>query len=81
MESALGATPLLWGMTIALIVALLAFDYFFHVRQAHPLSSSTSEVRANSGSSSSCYSRLTRCTSAIRAPSRAHGDTRPEVRR
>lgn len=35
MESAMGATPLVWGMTIALIVALLAFDYFFHVRQAH----------------------------------------------
>ncbi len=28
-------TPLLWGVTIALIVGLLAFDYFFHVRKAH----------------------------------------------
>lgn len=24
-----------WGVTIAVIVGLLAFDYFFHVRQAH----------------------------------------------
>ncbi|MBB1023254.1 MULTISPECIES: TerC family protein [unclassified Dietzia] len=31
----MGAIPLVWGVTIALIVALLAFDYFFHVRQAH----------------------------------------------
>ena len=28
-------TPLLWGITIAVIVGLLAFDYFFHVRKAH----------------------------------------------
>ena len=28
-------TPLLWGGTIAVIVGLLAFDYFFHVRKAH----------------------------------------------
>ncbi|NLD85435.1 MAG: TerC family protein [Actinomycetales bacterium] len=26
---------LLWGITIAVIVGLLAFDYFFHVRKAH----------------------------------------------
>jgi tellurite resistance protein TerC len=29
------ATPLVWEATIALIAALLAFDYFFHVRKAH----------------------------------------------
>lgn len=28
-------TPIVWEATIALIVALLAFDYFFHVRKAH----------------------------------------------
>ena len=28
-------TPLVWEATIALIVGLLAFDYFFHVRKAH----------------------------------------------
>ena len=28
-------TPLLWGITIAVIVGLLAFDYIFHVRKAH----------------------------------------------
>jgi tellurite resistance protein TerC len=27
--------PLVWEGTIALIVALLLFDYFFHIRQAH----------------------------------------------
>ena len=27
--------PLAWGLSIALIVGLLAFDYFFHVRRAH----------------------------------------------
>lgn len=27
--------PLVWGLTIALIVALLLFDYFFHIRTAH----------------------------------------------
>ncbi|MBC2642697.1 MULTISPECIES: TerC family protein [unclassified Rhodococcus (in: high G+C Gram-positive bacteria)] len=28
-------TPLAWALTIVVIVALLAFDYFFHVRRAH----------------------------------------------
>src|SRR5690606_1005722 len=28
-------TPLVWEATIALIIGLLAFDYFFHVRKAH----------------------------------------------
>ena len=28
-------TPLAWELTIGLIVALLLFDYFFHVRRAH----------------------------------------------
>jgi tellurite resistance protein TerC len=28
-------SPLVWEATIALIAALLAFDYFFHVRKAH----------------------------------------------
>lgn len=28
-------SPLVWGLTIAAIGALLAFDFFFHVRQAH----------------------------------------------
>jgi tellurite resistance protein TerC len=28
-------TPLVWELTIGLIVALLLFDYFFHVRRAH----------------------------------------------
>src|SRR5690606_31926661 len=27
--------PLVWEATIALIIGLLAFDYFFHVRKAH----------------------------------------------
>ncbi len=28
-------TPLVWGLTIAAILALLAFDFFAHVRKAH----------------------------------------------
>lgn len=28
-------TPLVWGLTVAAIVALLAFDFFAHVRKAH----------------------------------------------
>ncbi len=28
-------SPLVWGLTIALIVGLLLFDFFFHVRKAH----------------------------------------------
>src|SRR3954451_18637377 len=28
-------SPLAWGLTIVAIVALLAFDFFFHVRKAH----------------------------------------------
>lgn len=28
-------SPLLWGLTIILILGLLAFDYFFHIRHAH----------------------------------------------
>jgi tellurite resistance protein TerC len=27
--------PLIWGITIVAILALLAFDYFFHIRKAH----------------------------------------------
>ncbi|MDI3211008.1 TerC family protein [Arthrobacter sp. AL12] len=28
-------SPLIWAVTIAVILALLAFDYFFHIRKAH----------------------------------------------
>ena len=28
-------SPLVWGVTIVVILALLAFDYFFHIRKAH----------------------------------------------
>ncbi|MCU1546296.1 MAG: transporter, partial [Homoserinimonas sp.] len=28
-------SPLVWTLTVVGIVALLAFDYFFHVRKAH----------------------------------------------
>ena len=28
-------TPLVWALTVAGIIALLAFDFFFHVRKAH----------------------------------------------
>lgn len=28
-------SPLIWALTIVVIVALLAFDYFFHIRKAH----------------------------------------------
>ncbi len=28
-------SPLIWGLTIVLILGLLAFDYFFHIRKAH----------------------------------------------
>src|SRR5690625_6682052 len=31
----MGATPFVWTITVALVVVLLAFAYFFHVRQAH----------------------------------------------
>ena len=29
------ASPLVWTLTIAGIIALLLFDFFFHVRKAH----------------------------------------------
>ena len=28
-------SPLIWGITIVVILALLSFDYFFHIRKAH----------------------------------------------
>ena len=28
-------SPLIWSVTVVLILALLAFDYFFHIRKAH----------------------------------------------
>lgn len=28
-------SPLIWGVTIIVILGLLAFDYFFHIRKAH----------------------------------------------
>ena len=28
-------SPLVWGLTSAVIIGMLAFDYFFHVRKAH----------------------------------------------
>jgi tellurite resistance protein TerC len=28
-------SPAIWGATIVVIIALLAFDYFFHIRKAH----------------------------------------------
>ncbi|UYQ76749.1 TerC/Alx family metal homeostasis membrane protein [Glutamicibacter sp. JL.03c] len=28
-------SPLIWSITVAIILALLAFDYFFHIRKAH----------------------------------------------
>lgn len=28
-------SPLIWSLTIALILALLAYDFFFHIRKAH----------------------------------------------
>ena len=28
-------SPLVWGLTIIVILGLLAFDYFFHIRKAH----------------------------------------------
>ncbi|ASN50833.1 TerC family protein [Sinomonas sp. R1AF57] len=31
----MSVSPLVWGVTIVLILALLAFDYFFHIRKAH----------------------------------------------
>ena len=31
----MGATPLAWALSVGLIVALLLFDYIFHVRKAH----------------------------------------------
>jgi tellurite resistance protein TerC len=31
----LGATPLAWSLSVGLIVGLLLFDYFFHVRKEH----------------------------------------------
>jgi tellurite resistance protein TerC len=31
----LTVSPLIWGITIVVILALLAFDYFFHIRKAH----------------------------------------------
>ena len=31
----MSVSPLVWGITIVAIVALLAFDYFFHIRKAH----------------------------------------------
>jgi tellurite resistance protein TerC len=31
----MSVSPLVWGITIVVILALLAFDYFFHIRKAH----------------------------------------------
>ncbi|MEV7646174.1 TerC family protein [Arthrobacter sp. NPDC089319] len=31
----MSVSPLIWGITIVVILALLAFDYFFHIRKAH----------------------------------------------
>ncbi|WP_313810907.1 TerC family protein [Glutamicibacter sp.] len=31
----MGVSPLIWTITIVVILALLAFDYFFHIRKAH----------------------------------------------
>ncbi|MCH1867911.1 TerC family protein [Nocardioides sp. CFH 31398] len=31
----LAVSPLVWGITVAVIVGLLAFDFIFHVRKAH----------------------------------------------
>ena len=31
----MGATPLAWSLSVGLIIALLLFDYFFHVRKEH----------------------------------------------
>ncbi|MFC8302415.1 TerC family protein [Specibacter sp. NPDC057265] len=31
----MNVTPTVWGITIVVILALLAFDYFFHIRKAH----------------------------------------------
>ncbi|MEH6381135.1 MAG: TerC/Alx family metal homeostasis membrane protein [Dietzia cercidiphylli] len=31
----MGATPLAWSLSVGLIVGLLLFDYFFHVRKEH----------------------------------------------
>jgi len=31
----MNVSPLIWGITIVIILGLLAFDYFFHIRKAH----------------------------------------------
>ncbi|ALV44480.1 tellurite resistance protein TerC [Arthrobacter alpinus] len=31
----MNVSPLIWGITIVVILGLLAFDYFFHIRKAH----------------------------------------------
>ncbi|GAB3280319.1 TerC/Alx family metal homeostasis membrane protein [Sinomonas notoginsengisoli] len=31
----MSVSPLVWGLTIVVILGLLAFDYFFHIRKAH----------------------------------------------
>ncbi|MDR7081051.1 tellurite resistance protein TerC [Arthrobacter ginsengisoli] len=31
----MSVSPLIWGITVVVILALLAFDYFFHIRKAH----------------------------------------------
>lgn len=31
----MNVSPLIWGITIVVIIGLLAFDYFFHIRKAH----------------------------------------------
>lgn len=31
----MNVTPTVWGITIVVILGLLAFDYFFHIRKAH----------------------------------------------
>ncbi|WP_411734013.1 TerC family protein [Paeniglutamicibacter sp.] len=31
----MSVSPLVWGITVVVILALLAFDYFFHIRKAH----------------------------------------------
>ncbi|NUP74782.1 MAG: TerC family protein, partial [Sinomonas sp.] len=31
----MSVSPVVWTITILVILALLAFDYFFHIRKAH----------------------------------------------
>jgi tellurite resistance protein TerC len=57
--------PLVWELSIALIVAMLLFDYFFHIRKAHV------PTLAEAARWSAAYIAVASCSGARCSPSAA----------